>query len=153
MTERINLRLEIPQLLLEQIHHHGERSYPEEGAGFLLGVTSVEKRQVKELLVIENAREDGSRHNRYLLTPRDVLEGENEAARRGLDIVGVFHSHPDHPDQPSEFDREWALPWLSYLITRIDSAKAVSSRSWRLADNRELFDEENLIVIPKVESN
>ncbi len=64
-------------------------------------------------------REDTARHNRYLITPQDMLAGEIEADRLGLDVVGVFHSHPDHPNLPSEFDREWALPWFSYLITSV----------------------------------
>ena len=62
------------------------------------------------LLPLENSREDAARHNRYLLTPQDYLRGEQEAARLGLDVLGVFHSHPDHPNQPSEFDVNGPCP-------------------------------------------
>jgi proteasome lid subunit RPN8/RPN11 len=139
--------LEIPSAILEQIHVRGEAAYPEEGAGLLLGVGDLEQKQASAILELSNAREHNARHNRYLLTPQDYLRGEQEAARLGLDVIGVFHSHPDHPNRPSEFDREWAMPWFSYLITSVQSGKAVSSRSWRLSEDREDFVEEEIRVI------
>ncbi len=139
-------RLEISESLIARIHKHGEEAYPEEGAGLLLGETRDELRRVVDLLPVPNAREDGARHNRYLLTAHDMLAAEDEADRRGLEVVGVFHSHPDHPNRPSEFDREWALPWLSYIITSVMAGKATASRSWRLSDDRERFDEETLLI-------
>jgi len=141
------MKLEITKTILDQIHDHGAAAYPEEGAGLMLGQANGNTRVVRTILALNNAREDSARHNRYLLTAHDMLAGEQEAARLGLDIVGVFHSHPDHPDQPSEFDREWALPWFSYLITRVDQGKAISSRSWRLTDGRDEFGEEFIQVI------
>ena len=138
--------LEISAGLLERIHQNGEESYPEEGAGLLLGRAEATSRLVTEILALTNAREDSARHNRYLLTPQDMLRAEEEAERLGLEVIGVFHSHPDHPNRPSEFDREWAMPWFSYLITSVDSGKAVESRSWRLADDRKSFDEEIIQV-------
>jgi proteasome lid subunit RPN8/RPN11 len=77
-----------------------------------------------------------------------MLEGEKEAAKQDLSIIGVFHSHPDHPNLPSEFDREYAIPWYSYLITSVHDGKATSSRSWRLEDDRERFQEEQIEIIP-----
>ena len=103
-------------------------------------------RVVTAILAIGNAREVGARHNRFLITAKDMLYGEQEAMRRGLDIVGIFHSHPDHPNRPSEFDRDWALPWYSYVITSVHSGKALESRSWRLQDDRSGFDEEQFVV-------
>ncbi len=132
--------------LLQRIHAHGQAAYPEEGAGLLLGQIEGDQRRVIDLLTFDNAREPAARHNRYLLTPQDYLLGELEAARRGLDVIGVFHSHPDHPNRPSEFDREWAMPFLSYVITSVQAGQAVESRSWLLAEDRERFDEENLII-------
>jgi proteasome lid subunit RPN8/RPN11 len=137
--------IEIPKHIYRQINAHGETSYPEEGAGFLLGADG-NKRQVKAILALNNAREDGARHDRYLITPQDYLHGEQEAAKLGLEVIGVFHSHPDHPDQPSEFDRKWALPWFSYLITSIQAGKAIESRSWRLSEDRSYFEEEQLSI-------
>lgn len=141
------MKLLIPKALLESIHQHGERAYPEEGAGFLLGTQDADTRQVKELIPLSNSREDDARHNRYLLTAKDMLYGETEAQKRGLDVVGVFHSHPDHPNQPSEFDREWALPWFSYLITSVANGQTAGSRSWRLEEDRSGFREEEIELI------
>ncbi|MCH7663833.1 MAG: M67 family metallopeptidase, partial [Chloroflexi bacterium] len=84
------------------------------------------------------------RHNRYLITPQDMLRGEQEAESLGLDVIGVFHSHPDHPNKPSEYDLELALPWFSYVITSVENDQSADSRSWRLTDNRLKFVEEKI---------
>jgi proteasome lid subunit RPN8/RPN11 len=136
------MKLEITQQLIDQIHDHGEEAYPGEGAGFLLGSTNGDLRMVTVILKLPNAREESAKRNRYLLTPQDVLRSEQEAAKLGLDVIGVFHSHPDHPNQPSAFDLEWAMPWFSYIITSVNSGQAVGSRSWRLTDDRSTFEEE-----------
>ena len=143
--------LELTQELLNQIHAYGEAAYPEEGAGFLLGSLDGDRRMVTAILGLENTREDAARHNRYLLTPQAYLRGEQEAARLGLDVLGVFHSHPDHPDRPSEFDREWAMPWFTYLITSVQSGQAVESRCWRLAEDRSGFHEESIFIVVRSE--
>ena len=140
------MSLSLSETLLKQIHSHGEGAYPEEGAGLLIGSVHGAEKHVERLLPMDNSREDTARHNRYLLTPQDYLRGEQDAARLGLDVLGIFHSHPDHPNQPSEFDRDWALPWLSYIITSVRSGKAVESRSWLLVEDRSNFTEEPLVV-------
>ena len=140
------MKLEISQSLLNKVHTHGEGAYPEEGAGLLLGRSNGDTKVVETILELSNSREDTARHNRYLLTAEDMLNGEHEAMRLGLDIVGVFHSHPDHPNRPSEFDREWAMPWFSYIITSIQNGEAVGSRSWRLSEDRGTFNEESIII-------
>ena len=146
-VDRVNgMALHIDQRLLDEIFAHGEAAYPEEGAGLLLGNDDGRQRVVTSILPFPNAREGEARHNRYLITAEDMLQGEDEAERRGVEIVGVFHSHPDHPNAPSEYDREWALPWYSYLITSIERGKAAGSRSWRLQDNRITFNEEDVVV-------
>ncbi len=134
--------LVISEHLLRRVSAHVEGTYPEEGAGFLLGSDGV----VREVFPLSNAREEGARHNRYLITPEDYLNAEKRAAELGMDLVGVFHSHPDCPNVPSEYDREWAQPFFSYLITRVDRGRAVSHRSWRLAEDRSRYDEEALQV-------
>jgi len=138
--------LSLSKDVLTQIHAHGEQAYPEEGAGFLLGADG-SKRAVKTILPLANSREDAARHNRYLITPEDYLKAELEADRLGLSLIGVFHSHPDHPNRPSEFDRDWAQPFFSYIITSVDSGKAIESRSWRLLEDRSQFVEEKIQTI------
>lgn len=141
------MTLEISEVVLRQIHAHGEKAYPEEGVGLLLGEINGDRRKVEAILIMPNAREDGSRHNRYLLTAEEYLRGEDEADRRGLEVVGVFHSHPDHPNRPSEFDRQWAWPAFTYLITSVSRGRAVESRAWRLRDDRAEFEEELIETI------
>jgi len=139
--------LELSAKILEDIHVHGESSYPEEGAGLLLGKVNGDYKRVISIIKYSNAREDNARHNRYLLTPQDYLHGEQEASNLGLDVLGIFHSHPDHPNRPSEFDREWAMPWFSYVITSVQAGNSVDSRSWLLSDDRSHFFEEEIRVI------
>lgn len=136
----------ISSSLLSQIHAHGERAYPEEVAGFLLGADTPQ-REVRDLIVLSNAREEAARSRRYLLVAEDYRHAELEAERRGLGLIGVFHSHPDHASLPSEFDREWAQPFFSYIITGVQAGKASGSRSWRLVEDRSKFQEE-IIQIP-----
>jgi proteasome lid subunit RPN8/RPN11 len=140
------MNLSVSKEILKAIHQHGEAAYPEEGAGLMLGKANGKAKKVEVILPLENTREDEARHNRYLLDPQDYLRGEMEAARLGLDVLGVFHSHPDHPNHPSEFDREWAMPWFSYLITSVQGGKAVESRSWLLAEDRSAFSEEQIEI-------
>ena len=146
------MTLIIPQGVLDRIHQHGELAYPEEGAGLMLGEIKGHDHQVSEIIPLENVREAGARYDRYQLSPQDYLMGESEADRLGLEMVGVFHSHPDHPNQPSEFDRQWAWPNFSYLITSVVESKAVDSRSWRLNEDRAGFSEEDLQVGEQINS-
>lgn len=141
------MSLKIPQEILQRIHQHGEQAYPEEGAGLLLGELTGGNHQVREILPLANAREAPARHNRYKLSPQDYLQGEQFADSLGYAVLGVFHSHPDHPNRPSEFDRQWAWPNFSYLITSVSQGKASGSRSWRLREDRASFNEELIAVV------
>jgi proteasome lid subunit RPN8/RPN11 len=140
------MKLSLSKDILAQINAHGEETYPEEGAGFLLGYDDANQRYVEQIFVTENVREDEARHNRYLVTPKEYLQAEIAAEVMGLNLIGVFHSHPDHLNRPSEFDREWAQPFFSYIITSVNDGKAVSSRSWRLVEDRSKFEEEEITV-------
>lgn len=137
--------LYLPKAVLAQIHAHGEEAYPEEGAGFLLG-TEETRRSVATIFALSNAREEADRHNRYLINPADYVKAEIEAERQGLRLISVFHSHPDHPNRPSEFDRDWAQPFFSYIITTVESGKAKESKSWRLLEDRSQFEEEKIKI-------
>lgn len=137
--------LKISPEILRRIHAYGEEAYPDEGAGFLLG-SGGEVKLVVDILALANAREQEARHDRYLITAEDYFNAETTADRLGLGLIGVFHSHPDHPNQPSEYDREWAQPFFSYIITSINAGKAGESKSWRLVEDRSRFEEEKLEV-------
>jgi proteasome lid subunit RPN8/RPN11 len=134
-------RLVISARHLQTAARHGAVSYPEECCGFLIGRSTDEETLIERVLSVGNERED-SRHNRYVISPETVLAAQKEARALGLDVVGYYHSHPDHPAVPSEFDREHAWPGLSYLIVSVEQGKVTAARSWRLADDRTRFEEE-----------
>ena len=135
--------------ILRAIQSHGETAYPNEGAGLLLGRAADGDKTLVDILPLANEWEAGEQYHRYMITPQDMLRGENEAARRGLDVVGIFHSHPDHVAEPSTMDRDWAWPWYSYVITSVQKAKAAGSHSWLLRDDRSAFDEETIQAAPE----
>ena len=128
------------------VHSHLCRSYPEEGCGVLLGTDSGGTRLVERAEPVANQRMD-SRGNRYLISPEDLMQVERSARERDWDVLGFFHSHPDHPPVPSAFDLENAWPFYSYLIVSVAGGAVVESRSWRLADDRGAFEPETLELL------
>lgn len=141
--------IELSQDDLARIRAHGEATYPEECCGILVGRSEkaaggngAVRARVVRLVGAENEREDENRHNRYLIPPEVILRTEREARADGLDVVGYYHSHPDHPSRPSDFDRDHAWPGYSYLIVSVREGRARDERSWRLSDDRSRFDEE-----------
>ncbi len=132
---------------LAMIYDHGRDAYPEECCGVMIGRVESGSGEVviSEVQSAENEREDSRRHNRFLISPQALLEAQRSARERGLDVLGYYHSHPDHPARPSEFDREHAWPGTSYLIISVEEGSVVDATSWRLADDRSRFDQEELI--------
>ena len=138
---------------LKAIEAHGESTYPDEGAGFLLGrMLNSETLLIEAVLPVENRRESEAQHNRYELSPEDYMQAEMQAARQGIDLAGVFHSHPDHPSVPSVFDRDHALPHFAYLITSVQKGKAALTQAWRLTEVRDQFVEDRIDVVDQVKS-
>ncbi len=140
------MSLTIPDSLVERIRDHGRESYPHECCGFLLGYVHGKEKSVAELKSVDNSRED-SRRTRYLISPEDFLKVDREARERHLDVIGVYHSHPDHPARPSEFDREHAFPWYSYIIVSIKQGEAEDLTSWTLREDRSAFDNEEVVAV------
>ena len=139
------MTLILSRSLSETIRRHAEAAYPEEAAGLLLGtVEGQDRRRIDQVIPLSNTWESDGRRRRYRLEPRDLMAAEDRAEEDGRMILGIFHSHPDHPAQPSAFDLEQALPFYTYLITRVEAGAAGESRAWRLADDRSRFDEEAL---------
>lgn len=136
--------LTISDDLYAQIAAHLQTAYPNEGAGLLFGKAIGDSKTVQSILPFANKFESGEQYHRYLITAQDMLKGETEAEKLGLDVIGVFHSHPDHSAQASEYDREHALPWYSYLIVSVQNGQAAQARCWVLADDRGKFIEEEV---------
>ena len=142
----MTLRVSASDLLT--IYAHGRDTYPEECCGVMIGrqpENASDPVVICEVVSADNEREDESRHNRFLISPKALLAAQRSARERGMDILGYYHSHPDHPARPSEFDREHAWPGTSYMIIAVEKGRVVDARSWRLADNRSRFDEEDLV--------
>ncbi|MDR3318602.1 MAG: M67 family metallopeptidase [Clostridiales bacterium] len=133
--------IELSPSLIAAIRGEGEKSYPDECCGFLLG----SERAVKELVPVINAREDGERYHRFRIEPDEFMRTELAARKKKLDIVGFYHSHPDHPAAPSEYDREHALPCYSYIIVAVEKGRACKMTSWLLAESRSEFTEEKIV--------
>jgi proteasome lid subunit RPN8/RPN11 len=132
--------LEIPNSLLDDIRQHGARAYPNECCGALLGMASDDgAKQVCALLPLDNRREAEAARTRFLITAEDVLWAMQQARALGLDIIGYYHSHPDHPARPSEFDKEHAWPGYSYIIVSVAHGEPQEATSWVLADDRSRF--------------
>ncbi len=133
----------LSEKLIKQIEKHGEKTYPNECGGMLIGLFDAEKgKTVVELLPMENAMDEAEQHNRVLILPKDVLRAERFARSKKLDVVGYYHSHPDHPAVPSQFDLDHALPVWNYIIVSVEKGKAVDLRSWEMENDRSKFNEE-----------
>lgn len=136
--------LTIPQSLLNAIHSHAEQTYPHECSGLMVG--DYENRRVKRTVAARNVHTESTR-NRYLIDPREYIKVEAEARKERLDVIGVYHSHPDAPAKPSQYDAEHAWPSYTYVIVSVVKGKVDHARAWVLRDDRSGFEEEQLSVI------
>jgi proteasome lid subunit RPN8/RPN11 len=141
------MAIEISVLDIEAIRSHGEEAFPNECCGFMLGKANGDLRNVAELMRAENDREDEAKYNRFLITPDAFMRGEKTAREKGLDIIGFYHSHPDAPARPSQYDLDHAWPWYSYVIVSIKAGKADVMTSWVLREDRGAFGEEDIIEL------
>lgn len=132
--------------IIEKIRNHGERDYPHECGGLLIGRFNgaANEKTVIELLPMQNSSAEETKHNRVLILPQDVLRGERYARSKQLDIVGYYHSHPNDRAVPSQFDLDHALPVWSYIIVSVERGAAVDLRSWEMQADRSKFNEEKV---------
>jgi adenylyltransferase/sulfurtransferase len=121
------------------IRKHAEAEYPWECCGVLIGVAENGEKRVTELFPISNARNEEHRRNRFLILPEETLRAMRYARDRRLEILGYYHSHPDHPAEPSAYDLEHAWPVCSYIIISAADGIAGDITSWILADDRSTF--------------
>lgn len=129
----------------ELIRREGEVNYPEECCGFLFGTASDDVREVLVLQPIGN-EQDSNRARRFLISPEEFRKAENHAHETKQELLGFYHTHPDHPAIPSEFDREHALPFYSYVILSVCNGKAEELRSWQLDLDRGHYLEEKVSI-------
>jgi proteasome lid subunit RPN8/RPN11 len=125
----------------DAIRSHGRETYPHECCGALLGAAA----SVDAVVPLPNTTEEGPRR-RFLVRPGDYQQAERAAADGGCELLGFYHSHPDHPAQPSQYDLDHAWPSFSYVIISVIAGQPGDLRSWTLKEDRSAFDEESLTV-------
>lgn len=124
--------MQLSQPLLQELREAAERAYPAECCGFVLGLTEGADGIVKALLPAENDAERGEQYHRFEITPEQMLSAERYARTHALEILGFYHSHPDHPAIPSEYDRSHAMPVYRYPIVSVRQGTAAEVRCWVL---------------------
>jgi len=127
----------------KQIEREGEKSFPNECCGVIFG--EFDGKKTVSVSPIANNFEDGEKYHRFLITPEDIMKAELTAREMKLDILGFYHSHPDSPAKPSEYDREHALPFYSYVIVSVMGGQAADFTSWELSEDRKIFNQEEII--------
>jgi proteasome lid subunit RPN8/RPN11 len=138
----------LPGKLEGAIRREGESAYPNECCGILLGtIDDGGNRNTEDIIPIRNARETEEQYHRFRIEAEDLMKAELEARKRKLEVLGFYHSHPDHPARPSDYDREFALPFYSYIIVAVDKGKAGDFTSWELTTNREQFLPDEIKIV------
>ena len=134
----------VPNEKITEIREHGVRDYPYECCGLLLGHYTAAGKIVTETYPISNAREESAKRNRILIQPEELMRGERYAASRDLEVVGFYHSHPDSPAVPSNYDLEHAWPTYSYIIVSTRADQATDLFSWEQEPDRTRFNQEEI---------
>jgi proteasome lid subunit RPN8/RPN11 len=132
----------------DDIRRHGAETYPNECCGALYGRDGV----VTATFALPNTTEEGPRR-RFLVRPQDYREAERRAGELGVDLLGFYHSHPDHPARPSQYDLDHAWPFFSYIIVSVRAGQPGDMTSWRLLDDRSAFEPEDLEVLTEESSS
>ncbi len=132
----------------DAIRAHGERDYPYECCGLLVGrFAAGGPKTVVETYPISNAREEEAKRTRFLIRPEELMRGERLARSRGLEVVGFYHSHPDEEAIPSRYDLEHAWPTYSYVVLSVRRGRAAELRSWEMEPDRSRFNEEEIVGV------
>ena len=133
------MALQLKSQIDAAIRAHGVETYPNECCGALIGRDGI----VTEALALPNLTDEGPRR-RFKVTPNDYREAERRAGDAGGELVGFYHSHPDHPARPSQYDLDHAWPFFSYVIVSVREGVSGDMTSWRLREDRSAFDQEEL---------
>jgi proteasome lid subunit RPN8/RPN11 len=134
--------LQLAAGVADAIRVHGVETYPHECCGALVG----RDREVTGTVPLPNMTDEGPRR-RFLVRPSDYQQAERAADGAGAELLGFYHSHPDHPARPSQYDLDHAWPNFSYIIVSVASGVAQDVRSWKLREDRSAFAEEALSVL------
>jgi proteasome lid subunit RPN8/RPN11 len=133
------MKVVVPGVLMEKMRRHGEETYPHECCGFMLGSAEDGLQKIVEVRSQANERTE-SRENRFVISPEQFRDAEKYARKTGLQLVGIYHSHPDSPARPSAYDCDHAWPWFSYIIVSVKGGRADDAFAWQLRDDRSGFE-------------
>lgn len=132
-----------------QIESEGSAAYPNECCGIMYGRDvregDVVRRVVERLEPVNNAFEEEEQYHRFSISPQQLMKAEKDASDRGQLVLGFYHSHPDHPARPSEYDRQHAWPFYSYVIVAIANRQAVDMTCWVLDEQTETFRRQEIV--------
>lgn len=137
--------INIPKGVFDEMVEHAKTDYPNECCGVITGINAKVKKVFASYRV-KNLNADRSA-DRYIIDPKEINLVDKEARVEGIEIIGFYHSHPDHPDRPSEFDREMGQPGYSYVIISVNKGGGTSARSWTIEGERDPFKEESIKII------
>lgn len=129
---------------IETIMKEGEKGFPNEVCGFLYG-TEKKQRIIKKVIPVKNAKE-GDQKRRFEISAFDYMKAERYALNNNIQLLGIYHSHPDHPAIASEHDLKVAMPYFSYVIVSVLKGKADKIMSWKLKEGQREFQEERVLV-------
>jgi len=132
-----------PAAVLDAIREHGRKTYPEECCGALVGIHGGGRAAVRRIERLPNSR-GGDRLRRFRIDAADYRRVEAAAEGSGLELLGFYHSHPDHPAVPSDYDREHAMPFFHYVVVSVCSGEPGAIASWVLSEDRAAFERETL---------
>ena len=138
--------LKLSPQLFESIKLAGEKAFPNEGCGVILGRLHGNDREAIELFAANNSFDESEKYHRFLITPDDYRSAEAKARQSKLEILGFYHSHPDAPSVASKYDLDHAFPWFSYLIVSVMNGKYYDHHSWVMENDRSKFNLEEVII-------
>ena len=137
--------IRITRAMYEQIEREGATAYPNECCGIIYGRDTASERIIENLEPVRNEFESGEQYHRFLITPDVMLRAEMTSSANGNVVLGFYHSHPDHPARPSEYDREHGWPFYSYIIVSIAKREPVDMTSWVLDEKTETFARQDIL--------
>jgi proteasome lid subunit RPN8/RPN11 len=147
VNEQENYMIRLSKNNVDKIELHAEQTYPEECCGMMLGFSKNGTHFIEEIIKIDNSQ-DENRRRRFFITPEQYRRAEQLAREWKMELLGFYHSHPDHPAAPSVFDTDHALPWFTYIIVSVKQGKAAAMTTWLLNEERTRFSERIILVEP-----
>lgn len=143
------MKLLLSKSLMTEMKQHALDTYPMECCGFVFGHDQQEERVIVKVTPAENSQQ-GDQRRRFEINPRDYLQAERYALSHEVTLIGIYHSHPDHPAKPSEHDLIQAVPFFSYLILATEKEQVRNVTSWQLYHHK--FEEEEIIIKNQIET-